>query len=440
MIATNHTWIISVRMLMTSLAKVHQGMGQGKKVVVTPIWCLVALICDSISELASLNLALAPDEGLGGLVIGLAKILDGLGEFLLAVEAGSLQCLAGEDAKPYLHHVEPRGASGGEVEGDVGLGFEPVAVFLVGAVVVQDDVYLLGGGCLLHDTVHEGLEVRTLLGGGGCALDLAGGDVERSEKVERAVAPIGALQAAHELAAGGLYIAGLARERLNRRLLLHAEHDGALERIEIEADDLHRLGGKLRVGADAPAAPALQLNACLTQIPPGGAGRASHRLRQRPAIPRGLSLRWRRLQRLQQPVPMRLAIPGRRTTTRRILQPGQAMLDKPAAPLVHGVGARATLLRHRGLMVMRKARQNDPLSNELEQRSLPRIELIRFPQGFNETTAGAGGLSLPSRSLPQRRRRLQRPELFQKRLRGRRSAPDMRPSPMKQATDAPGSS
>jgi hypothetical protein len=42
-------------------------------------------------ELVSLDLALAPDERLSSLVIGVAKFPYDLGEFLLAVEVGSLQ-------------------------------------------------------------------------------------------------------------------------------------------------------------------------------------------------------------------------------------------------------------------------------------------------------------------------------------------------------------
>src|SRR3546814_5117632 len=69
-----------------------------------------------------------------------------------------------EDAKPDLNLVEPAGAGGREVKGDVRMRGEPVLVFLVGAQVVQDDVDLPVSGLVGNDLVHEGLKVGPLLG------------------------------------------------------------------------------------------------------------------------------------------------------------------------------------------------------------------------------------------------------------------------------------
>src|SRR3546814_9693166 len=83
-----------------------------------------------------------------------------------------------EDAKPDLNLVEPAGAGGREVKGDVRMRGEPVLVFLVGAQVVQDDVDLPVSGLVCNDLVHEGLKVGPLLGLGGLAADDARGNLQ----------------------------------------------------------------------------------------------------------------------------------------------------------------------------------------------------------------------------------------------------------------------
>jgi hypothetical protein len=49
-----------------------------------------------------------------------------------------------------------------------------------------------------------------------------------------------------------LQIALLALQRLDRWLLVHAQHDGILGRRQVEADDVRGLGGKLRIVALTP--------------------------------------------------------------------------------------------------------------------------------------------------------------------------------------------
>ena len=50
---------------------------------------------------------------------------------------------SGEDAKPDFLLVEPTGRDGREMEMDIGVLDQPVMVFLVGAIIVEDDVNLL---------------------------------------------------------------------------------------------------------------------------------------------------------------------------------------------------------------------------------------------------------------------------------------------------------
>src|SRR3546814_9535584 len=105
----------------------------------------------------------APDKRCGVLVVRGSERVDGGDEVLGALEARVVERFSLEDAKPDLNLVEPAGAGGREVKGDVRMRGEPVLVFLVGAQVVQDDVDLPVSGLVGNDLVHEGLKVGPLL-------------------------------------------------------------------------------------------------------------------------------------------------------------------------------------------------------------------------------------------------------------------------------------
>ncbi len=82
---------------------------------------------------------------------------------------------------------------------------------------------------------------------------------------------VGALEALNDLTAAGLNIAGRPFQGLDRRLFVDAEHQRILRRVQIQADNIGRFRGKLRVGTDAPRAMPAQLNAFVAQHPPTAA-------------------------------------------------------------------------------------------------------------------------------------------------------------------------
>ena len=125
--------------------------------------------------------------------------------------------------------------------------FEPAIVFLVGAIVIENDVNLAVGGYIADNLIHESLDVGAFLRGRGLGADLSGGDVQGGEHIERAVAPGSAFKSAHDLPAGGLHAAAGPRQCLNTGLLVDAQHQGVFRRGQIEANDIGSLGGKLRV-------------------------------------------------------------------------------------------------------------------------------------------------------------------------------------------------
>ena len=83
-------------------------------------------------------------------------------------------------------------------------------------------------------------------------MNLPGGDLQRGKQIQRAVAFVGALHRTHDLAATGMYITTGSFNGLNRRLLVNTEYQSVVWRVEVRANHVGRLGGKLRVGADAP--------------------------------------------------------------------------------------------------------------------------------------------------------------------------------------------
>ena len=154
------------------------------------------------------------------------------------------------------------------MKGDVWVRSKPLVISLVRAQIVQDDVNLSLGRLPGDHLLHEGLKVGSLFGWRGLAADDAGGNLQRRKQVDRAVALVRALHPLNDFAAAGLNVAACALERLDGRLLIDAEHQGILRWIQVQPDHVGRLGGELRIRADAPGAVALQLDAFFAQHAP----------------------------------------------------------------------------------------------------------------------------------------------------------------------------
>jgi hypothetical protein len=86
------------------------------------------------------------------------------------------------------------------------MGGQPLVVFLVRAVVVEDDVNLLIVWNINDQLVHERLKVRALLGVSRLRFDFARSDIECGKQVDRAMSLVSALQSPHDFAAAGEYV------------------------------------------------------------------------------------------------------------------------------------------------------------------------------------------------------------------------------------------
>ena len=215
----------------------------------------------------------------------------------------------------------------------MGMRLEPaVALGLVGVQVVENDMDLavgIGG----HHAVHEVEELTAAPPFVVSGLNLAAGDVESGKQRRRAVSLIGVAMADQGAPVRQLQIALGALQRLDARLLVDRQHDGVLRRVQVEADDLGRLGDELGIVALAPGFTAGQVDLLPAQEAPDVlvrhiAQRPGQQWR-RPASEAG----GRRLVQLRQDAPARLGrVDRRRPRPRSIRQPGQPFRREARAP------------------------------------------------------------------------------------------------------------
>jgi hypothetical protein len=98
-----------------------------------------------MAQLRALDLAFAPDKRRGSFVVGGGEVVDRLHQLLGTAKARPGQGLPGEDAEPDLDLVKPARGSRREMKRDIRVSGKPGFIFLIGAVVVEDDVDLAIG-------------------------------------------------------------------------------------------------------------------------------------------------------------------------------------------------------------------------------------------------------------------------------------------------------
>lgn len=136
------------------------------------------------------DFAFSPDEWGDFFVVGGNERLNGLYELPGAFKACSAQGFTPENAEPDFYLIEPTCRRRREVEMHVRMPGEPIVIFLVGAVIVEDDMDLSLSGDARNDFVQKQLEVGALLGYGVLSLDRACGNVERGKQIDRAMSLI----------------------------------------------------------------------------------------------------------------------------------------------------------------------------------------------------------------------------------------------------------
>ena len=110
-------------------------------------------------------------------------------------------------------------------------------------------------------------------------------------------------------AIGQLQITLRSLQRLDRGLLVHAQHNGLRGRGDVEANNIGGFGRKVRVGALAPGFASREVNLVAAQEPPDILDvNIAQRLGQQRAGPARKPLRGRLIQQLQNPLVGRLRI------------------------------------------------------------------------------------------------------------------------------------
>ena len=156
-----------------------------------------------------------------------------------ATEGAATDRLVGNESEPAFHLVEPGSVSGGEVQVEAGPFREPGADFrmLMGRVVVHNQVHVQFGLEARFDVAQERQELLVSVAWLTLADDRAIGDVEGGEQGGGAMPEIIVGDAFHIAEPHGQDRLA-AFQRLDLALLVHAQHQGMVRRVEIQPHDV----------------------------------------------------------------------------------------------------------------------------------------------------------------------------------------------------------
>ena len=192
-----------------------------------------------------------PDEGFGVVVVMVDVVEDRCDQLLDTAKDSAAQTIFGQVAEEALHHVQPRATCRCEVHAKAGMTVEPALdpEMFVGGVVVHDHMDLL---VLRNDVIDGAQELQPFLmavpviaHGEDLTFEGIQGGKQGSRSVALVVMGHGAAAALLDRQAG----LG-AVQSLNLALLVGAQHDGVLGRIQIQADDVLQLLLELGIAAE----------------------------------------------------------------------------------------------------------------------------------------------------------------------------------------------
>ena len=272
---------------------------------------------------------------MGVLVVGFDEAVHRLSQGPYRFERAASQGPFPEDAEPDFDLVHPGSMRGRVMEMDVGVSGQPsLYLGLVGPEVVEDDVDLpVGPG--RDDPIHEGQELPSLAALEVSCPDQPGGHVQGGEQRGGSVALVLMVVAGNRLAVGHLDPALVPVQRLYRRLLVHAQHQRILGRLQIQAHDACGLGGEVRVRTQAPAVAPAQADALLAQDLPDVVDADAQLLRDQGAGPVRVACGRGFVQAGEDAPHGRLGVAGRLAGTRLVGKTGKAFLMKAPSPFAH---------------------------------------------------------------------------------------------------------
>ena len=189
-----------------------------------------------------------PNERLGLAIPFSDEGVNGFDQVGNTGEAAASHRLAGEFGKPALDQIEPAGAGRNKVNLDPRALGEPAldARLFVGAVVVEHQMQFERSGVLCVELAQELQELVVAVAIEATAADLAGRDIQGGKQGGRAVPDIivGPSAAAPAFERQSRL---RAVQRLNLALLVHAQDDRMLRRVQIHPHHIQELRDKLRI-------------------------------------------------------------------------------------------------------------------------------------------------------------------------------------------------
>jgi len=192
----------------------------------------------------------------------------------------------------------------------------------------------------------------------GGADDLAGGDIERREEGGSSVPAIVVSAQLGQPRTHGQDGLGPV-QGLDLALLVGAENDRPVRRIEIQPNDVAHLLHQLRVGGQLEGVSTVWLEPEGAPDPKYGGVAEADCLGHAPGGPVG-GVAWRRLQSPHYHLfDFRIADPSRRTASRLIQQSGWATSHEPSPPSAHGGVGDTELLRDRDVAHTSRTTQHD---------------------------------------------------------------------------------
>src|SRR5512134_1109347 len=198
---------------------------------------------------------------------------------------------------------------------------------------------------LADDLVHEVEKLAPPSPRIVAGLNLPGSHIQSGKQRGSAVPLVIMAETTQRPSARNLQVSLSSLQGLDMRFLIHRQDQGVVGRIQIQANNVGRLGGKLRIGAHTPAAPSLQLNAPAPQDPPDVHGRnVTQGLSHQRAVPDGITRGWGLIQLLEDPTLHLGVIASWWPRTGSIAQPGQSLARKAQPPFADGGGSLPQLL------------------------------------------------------------------------------------------------
>src|SRR5262245_57184998 len=218
---------------------------------------------------------------------------------------------------------------------------------------------------LTDDLVHEVEKLATPSSRVVAGLNLSSGHIQSRKQSGRSMPLVIMTESTQRPASRKLQVSLSPFQGLDMRLLIHRQDQGVVGRIQIKANNVSRLGSKLRIGTDTPTASPLQLNAPTPQHPPDVSCRnIPQSFGQQGTIPNRIARRWSLVQLLENPSFHLGVISSRWTRTRSIPQPVQPLAGKAQPPLTDGGVSLLQLPGNRLSGMVLRRRQDDSGSQD----------------------------------------------------------------------------